>query len=254
MESEIINLQKRVAELEAALAAVSRESRQPKLRQGTALVPLIYAGILAICVGILLVRGAGQPVTAQGGSKGPSRVTAPFEVVNGAGKTLFTVGASQQGSQLELHNDAGTTLFGVGSAEHGTTLELHNEIGQKVAVLGTLPNSGDGALHLLHNGEESLYLGRTTVGPTLEEYNAGKSVVTLQQNGWGGGNLVLRNGGGKDVAAIFSEQGQTGILQLFNNGGQERVTMGTLRETGKGDVCASGDKGQVCLRFIRPGY
>jgi len=133
MESEIINLQERVAELEAALAAISRESREPKLRQRTALVPLICAGILVICVGILLVRGAGQPVTAQGGSKGPSRVTAPFEVVNNAGKTIFLVTANQYGPVLELHNDAGTTLAKVAANEHGTNLELYNDIGQIVA-------------------------------------------------------------------------------------------------------------------------
>lgn len=255
MEKELANLQSRVAELEAALAAMSMESRQAKLRQPTALVPLICAGILVICTGILLVRGAAQPVNAQGGSKGPSKVTAPFEVVNAAGKTLFTLGVNIEGLPLlELYNDAGKALVRVGGQQHTSGLELYNDIGQQVLTLGAVANTGDGVLRLNHNGELSALLGRSQFGGLLDLYNGPQKVVaTLQATGWGG-DLHLRNNGGKDVVAIFSEQGQTGIAQLFDNGGNVKLTLGTLTETRQGDVCAYGDKGSVCLRFVKPNY
>ena len=82
-----------------------------------------------------------------------------------------------------------------------------------------------------------------------------KVVVSLGVSGFGGGDLHLYNSSGTAVVGIFSEQGQTGIAQLFNAAGQERVSLGTKFPSGKGDVCASGNQAANCLsHMLNPKY
>jgi hypothetical protein len=120
--------------------------------------------------------------------------------------------------------------------------------------LGIGTSKGGDGLLVLKSGNSKANLTLEGSGIFQADNRESKTVVSLGVNGFGGGDLHLRNNAGKDVIGIFSEQGQTGIAQLFNAAGKLRVTLGTLLETGKGDVCAEGDNGQVCLRFIRPGY
>ncbi len=82
-----------------------------------------------------------------------------------------------------------------------------------------------------------------------------KKVVSLGVSGFGGGDLHLHNSSGTAVVGIFSEQGQTGIAQLFNAAGQERVSLGTKFPSGKGDVCASRNQAANCLSMLlNPKY
>jgi len=107
---------------------------------------------------------------------------------------------------------------------------------------------------VLSGGKNKTNVVLQGTGVLQADNGSGKTVITLGVNGFGGGGLHLRNSSGTDVAGIFSEQGQTGIAQLFDNGGKVKLTLGTLTETRQGDVCAYGDKGSVCLRFIKPNY
>jgi hypothetical protein len=247
MDSELVNLQRRVAELEAALAAISSESRQPKLRRRAALAPLICVGILAVCVLILLVRGVGPSVTAQGGSTGPSKVVAPFQVVDGKGQLLFSVQAEDSGGGGAAFI---FTNAGIPAAE----------------MLAT--QSGNGQLRIMHNGATKISLGISTAsdagsillfsnsqaetiihgGVGIQQKNAqGQPVAQLGADDNGQGYAMAANRAGTYLSKIsVAADGSSGRVEV-SQGSDIKVLMGVL-ENGKGDVCAHGDPGkQVCL-------
>jgi len=309
VDNEILNLQKRVAQLEAALAAMSQERCRHRFYRRAGLTMLVCAVIGAVAFAFTF------SATAQG----PSKVTAPFQVVDNHGKVLFSVsvtaagnpvagimrdgqikaglGVSQVGDGLirafsasdkaeaDLSGDIGLYLmnrdghaiaaFGIDESTHAGTAFLSDEQGSRILELGRATASDKPDIQILRGGNLKLGIGtskdndgymvlsggknKTNVvlqgtGLLQADNGSGKTVITLGVNGFGGGGLHLRNSSGTDVAGIFSEQGQTGIAQLFDNGGKVKLTLGTLTETRQGDVCAYGDKGSVCLRFIKPNY
>jgi hypothetical protein len=123
MESELAGLQRRVAELEAALALVSQKTDRTDRRRRLALAHLICTGIVTLCVGILLGGGAGSLATAQ---SGPSKVVAPFSVVDSAGHELFRV-ASSSGTGVAIVYNNGVAQVILGSptgSQKATALPL----------------------------------------------------------------------------------------------------------------------------------
>lgn len=329
MESEILDLQNRVAQLEAALAEISQERRR-RFSRRVGLTVLVCAAVGA----------AGFAFTFSATAQGPSKVTAPFQVVDSHGKVLFSVWADPQtgsssvivwnqqgrpaaeisataaGNGLATIMENGQIRAGLGVSETGEGLIralgvsdkaeaalsgniglfLKNTDGRAIAAFGLNPSSHAGTIFLSdEQGNKSLELGRATgsdkpdiqilrggnlklgigtskdndglmmlnggknktnlvlqgTGILQADNGSGKTVITLGVNGFGGGGLHLRNSSGTDVAGIFSEQGQTGIAQLFNAAGQERVTLGTY-PNGKGDVCASGDVHSHCVSGPAP--
>lgn len=231
------------------------------------------AGVIVLWVGILLGGGAGSSATAQ---SGPSKLVEPFVVVDKTGNVLFKV-ASASGTGIATVNDnKGNAQVVLGSPPGSPKpqIQILSPDGNPQLTLGS-PAAGIGHIRVLApDGSLKAGMGVTPEGHGLVRLNGGaaktslvlvgngilgaknaqdKQVVSLGVSGFGGGDLHLYNSSGTSVVGIFSEQGQTGIVQLFNAAGQERVTLGTLT-TGKGDVCASGDKGQLCLGRLNPKY
>src|SRR5258705_7270371 len=133
MEPELVNLQRRVAELEKALIQVSAHRRRPAMWAAT-------AGAVA---GALVMAAAGARVFAQPGIT-PTKVTAPFEVVDTRGRTLFKVQMSASGAGLALfYDDAGQETAIVGRATGSDKPEFQVvRKGVLVAGLGAWENGG----------------------------------------------------------------------------------------------------------------
>lgn len=183
MEREVANLERRVAELEAALAIVSKRRDRPELRRWVTLAPLMCAGMLILCVGIFLGEGTGSFAAAQGG---PSKVVAPFQVVDKTGRVLFKVAMHTQGTGVAIVYDAqenemvtlgvsspalGKYPIQVSSPEGNTKVGIGvNAAGEGVVVLNskaksTLGLTGAGIVKA-HNAQDK----RTFVlGPLLGE-------------------------------------------------------------------------------------
>src|SRR5262245_36305797 len=121
MDVELVSLQRRVTVLEKALVSISAQRRRP------AMWPAL-AGAMA---GALVMAAAGARVFAQPGLPAPSKVTAPFEVVDGRGRTLFKVQMSASGAGLGL---------------------FYDDTGQEAAVIGTATGSDKPAFQVVRKG------------------------------------------------------------------------------------------------------
>ena len=259
MECEILNLQKRVAELEAALAEISQERRRWFSRR---------AGLtMLVCA---VVGAVGFAFTFSATAQGPSKVTAPFQVVDNHGKVLFSVWADPQtgASSLTVWNQQGrpateivTTQAGNGSLEimrnaqprvslgvspvgeagvinafsasskaqvyiHGDLGLTHrNAAGQDIARFGIDQNSHAATVFLAdEQGNKSLELGRATGSdkPDIQILRGGNlklGIGTSKDND----GLIMLNGGKNKTNLVL--QG-TGIFQADNGSGKTVITLG----------------------------
>src|ERR1700737_3659862 len=90
---ELIELRERVAALERALATMSSEQARCALEPR---LPRVVGGPVAMLVTAAAVIGS---VSLSLRAAGPTSVTAPFSVVNAAGRTLLQVSETEAGGQ-----------------------------------------------------------------------------------------------------------------------------------------------------------
>ena len=268
MESEILNLQKRVAQLEAALAEMSQERRRRWFYRRAGLTMLVCTVVGAVAFAFTF------SATAQG----PSKVTAPFQVVDNHGKALFSVWAdpqtgsssvivwNQQGrpaaeiSATAAGNGLATIMrngqiragLGVSQAGDGLIralgvsdkaeadlsgdigLFLRNTDGQPIAAFGVDQNSHAGTAYLPdEHGSRILELGRATGSdkPDIQILRSGNLKLGIGTSKDDDGLMVLNGGKSKTNLIV---QG-TGILQADNKDGKTVVSLG-VSGFGGGDL------------------
>jgi len=233
MDNELMELRRRVAALEAATAAAARRGRAVwATAAGAALV------VLAATVTLAQAAGAPPPLP------NPSRVPAPFEVVDGKGRAIFRVQMSASGDGAAI---------------------LYDDAGSECAIIGHSPQKP--LFQVWKNGVLRGGMGYSGAGNGLLVLDGpGQSSTQVV----GGGGFYLNNAEGQDVATIAFDAGSNGFAQVMNRAGavmsemavagtgssgrvsvsvpgEIRVLMGVL-ENGKGDVCANGAGGrQACL-------
>jgi hypothetical protein len=279
MESELVSLQRRVAELEKALIQVTAHRRRP----------MSWPAIAAA----LVVAAAGARVFAQPGLPPPSKVTAPFEVIDTRGRTLFKVQMSASGAGLALfYDDAGeetaivgrargsdkpefqvvrkgVLVAGLGAWENGGgTLDLYDSTGVPTASIGTARSAAAGLMRVLTKGTKRIELGvaKDRDSGSLSVYGTGKAETLIvgdvgirQKNQQGlpaaqfgvddsnNGYVMAANPAGTFLSRLTTSTDGSGGRIEVSGGGEVKVLM-AIRENGKGDVCANGSPGkQVCL-------
>jgi hypothetical protein len=282
MEPELVNLQRRVAELEKALIQVSAHRRRPAMWAAT-------AGAVA---GVLVMAAAGARVFAQPGIT-PTKVTAPFEVVDTKGRTLFKVQMSASGAGLALfYDDAGqetaivgratgsdkpefqvvrkgVLVAGLGAWENGGGhLSMYDNTGVLEATIGAAPSGGAGVMRVFSKGAPRIELGVANVSDagsmSLFSKTKAETIVVgdvgiRQTNAQGlpaaqfgvddnsNGYVMAANRGGTFLSKLsVAANGSSGRVEV-SGGGEIKVLMGVL-DNGKGDLCATGSPGkQVCM-------
>ncbi len=203
MESELVSLQRRVAELEAALAIVAKRTDPTNLRRRVAPAQLMCAGVVLLCVGILLGGGAGSLVTAQ---SGPSKVVAPFSVVDSAGRELFRVASASGNGVAFVYGNGGYAQVVLGSpiGSGKAQIQVLSPGGALQAGIGSRASEGDGAIQLW--GSKA------------------KAGVVIG----GRGQMNMYNGKFTRVVSLeVSDPGDAGNLHLYDNTGNEQVTVGS---------------------------
>ncbi len=282
MDAELVSLQRRVSELEQAVARMSARRRRPAVWAAT-------AGAIA---GAFVTAAAGARVFAQPGIT-PSKVTAPFEVVDTRGRTLFKVQMSASGAGLGLFYDEtgqetaivgratgsdkpdfqvvrkGVLVAGLGAWENGGGhLSIYDGTGVLEATLGASGAGGAGVMRVFSKGTPRIEMGIANVSDagsmslfsqtkaeTIIVGNAGVRQTNAQGNPAAqfgvddnnNGYVMAANPGGTFLSRLgLATDGSSGRVEV-SGGGEVKVLM-AIRENGKGDVCANGAPGkQVCL-------
>jgi len=286
MEIELENLQKRVAELEAALAAVAAQQRPWRRRWRRAPVGMLCAGIVAIGLAATLAAGTGATPTPQG----PSKVVAPFEVVDGTGRTLFKVAMGGSGAGIAVFYDLAGDEYAViakqaekpifqalqhgilkagmgvggggngrivvgGEGEPSVTLlggkeggvYVSNAAGNHVVELDIAKANSAGHIRLSSNTQAQTILnGEFGIRQTNAQ---GQPVAQLYVDDNGQGSMLALNRAGVGMAKVsVAADGSSGLVEV-SQGGEIKATMG-VKEGGKGDLCVEGRKGLVCLSGV----
>ncbi|HVS81810.1 MAG TPA: hypothetical protein VHE60_08745 [Pyrinomonadaceae bacterium] len=244
MESELVNLQRRVEELEAALAAVAAQQRPSRRRWRIVPVGMLCAGIVAIGLAVTLATGASATLTPQG----PSKVLAPFQVFDNKGQLLFAVVADPTGGggHAIVFNNDGTIAAEILGTQAGNGQMRINKAGATRVSLGIAVKGDAGTISLFSNTTQAQTILHGDVG--IQQKNAqGLPVAQLGVDDNGQGYAMAANRSGTFMSKLsVAADGSSGRVEV-SQGGDIKVLMGVL-ENGKGDVCAHGDPGkQVCL-------
>jgi hypothetical protein len=227
-----------------------------------------------------LVMAAGARLFAQPGIT-PSKVTAPFEVVDTRGRTLFKVQMSASGAGLALfYDDTGQETAIVGRAtgsdkpefqvlrNGGGHLSIYDNTGVLEATIGAAASGGAGVMRVFSKGAPRIELGvaNGSDSGSMSVYGKGKAETIIvgdvgvrQTNAQGlpaaqfgvddnnNGYVMAANPGGTFLSRLgLATDGSSGRVEV-SGGGEIKVLM-AIRENGKGDVCANGSPGkQACL-------
>ena len=198
-------------------------------------------------------RGGEPGGTSAGAGVRPTRVKAPFEVVDDAGKVILRIERGPAGGgvvQALTVNGGLAAQLGVGSTGFAGSVRL-NKDGKELAVMGI---AGDEGVIRLRDpvGRNRLQLGAELDGGGLAMYDtSGKERVRLGFLDGGRGYVAVRNTAGIEVGNLFESAAGVGSLMTRDADGQG-VQIGTKsRSSGAfGDVCATSPKGGMCLSVL----
>lgn len=246
MESELVNLQRRVAELEAALAAVAAQQRPSRRRWRIVPVGMLCAGMVAIGLAVTLSTRASATLTPQG----PSKVVAPFQVFDNKGQLLFAVVADPTGGggHAIVFNNDGTIAAEILGTQAGNGQLRINKAGATRVSLGIAVKGDAGNMVLFSNTTQAQTILHGEYG--IRQTNAqGQPVAQLYVDDNGQGSVLALNRAGVGMAKLsVAADGSSGLVEV-SQGGEIKATMG-VKEGGKGDLCVEGRKGLVCLSGV----
>ncbi len=251
MEPELVSLQRRVAELEQALTRIAARRRRPSIWPVTA---SMLAGALVMAAGARLFAQPG--ITA-------SKVTAPFEVVDTRGRTLFKVQMSASGAGLALFYDEtgqetaivgratgsdrpefqvvrkGVLVAGLGAWENGGGhLSIYDITGVLEATLGAASSGGAGVMRVFSKGTPRIELGVATGSDSgsMSVYGKGKAETIIV----GDAGVRQTNAQGLPAAQFGVDDNNNGYVMAANPGGTFLSRLGVASNGSSGRVEVSG--------------
>jgi hypothetical protein len=244
MEAELVALRRR---LEALERARGRSWMAPAV---------VFAAVLIAIV-------AGARVSAQPGIT-PSKVTAPFEVVDTRGRTLFKVQMSASGAGLAVFYDdtgaetaivgratgsekpefqvvrKGVLVAGLGAWEQsgGGTVALYDRTGVLQASLGTSPSGDAGLVRVLTKGTKRIELGVATGSDSgsMSVYGKGKAETIII----GDAGIRQTNAQGLPAAQFGVDDHNNGYVMAANPGGTFVSRLGAADDGSSGRVEVMG--------------
>ncbi len=196
MDRELVQLQERVAELEAALARRSG---------GFAAVGILGAGIVA--VGLVATLAA----------QGPSKVVAPFEVVDSRGRTIFKIQMSASGAGLGIFfDDKGQEVAIIGHAS-GSELPTIRVMDKGIDKVGLGISKGDGLVQVGNDVDDRIQIVSGVDAKVSIMNKSGQVAASVFKTAGGDGAMDINTGGKIRVALGISGAGEAGLLTLFSN-------------------------------------
>lgn len=172
-----------------------------------------------------------------------SRVVAPFEVANEAGRRVFYV---DEGS-VTLYNTAGTGVARIIANEHGGYFEGRSATSSVTAAIGS--SDQQVGVVIQENGHRRVNLGRNDKGAYgLRVYNAtDKLVAGLGQSTVGTGIAIVADAEGAPKARMYSGPSGAGIVEILNGQGMGVATMSGAGLNGAGLLQLTNASGTVMV-------
>jgi hypothetical protein len=177
------------------------------------------------------------------GRLGGSKVVAPFEVTNEAGKHVFKV----EEGYVWFYNSSGATSARVVMQEKGGYFTAASTMAKLQATIGAVDSQA--SVFVTENDQHRINLGRNDKGRYgLRVYEpGGKIVAGIGQSNGDDGVVTVSDIQGNQRAAMFVSPGSGGILQVLNKAGQ---AVGSLYSTqaGNGRMELFNDAGVVMVQ------
>jgi hypothetical protein len=234
----------------------------------------MWPALTGAMAGALVMAAAGARVFAQPGLPPPSKVTAPFEVVDGRGRTLFKVQMSASGAGLGLFFDdtgqeaaiigtasgsekpafqvvrKGVMVAGLGAWENGSgVLALYDNTGVLSASIGTAASSSAGVMRVFSKGAPRIELGvaKGSESGSMSVYGKGKAETIIV------GDVGIRqtNPQGLPSAQFGVDDNNNGYVMAANPGGTFLSRLGLASDGSSGRVEVSGGGEIKVLMAIR---
>lgn len=193
MDHELARLQKRVARLERTLRFA----------------------LLGALVGVIAMAVTSSRLSAQPPIPPPSKVTAPFDVVDGKGKTLFRVQMSASGAGLGLFFD---------------------ESGQEAAIVGRAAGADKPTFQVVSKGVLQAGLGMSDTGGGYSVVYGKTGVPAAEMRAGTSGNFgVMRvmSQGATRIELGIANQTEAGSMSLFSKSKAQTILVGDagIRQT-----------------------
>lgn len=227
----------RVEQLASELREARREIAILQKRRAARLP----APVVAIAMGVTIIAASSWQLRAQSGT--PAKFVAPFQIVNGAGQTLFKVEEREPGKgQLSVVTPGGGgVVIGTGSSGSGFVL-INKADGKEAASIGQQANgpmairfaSTDGATTVARLGLDGEGLGLLRVGDEKAggfDAGAGHS---------GSGFMAVRRPDGKDAATLARLETAPMALRIMAANGSATATLG-LDSGGQGQLVVGSE-------------
>jgi len=233
MKDELTNLRQRVADLETTLAAMAVK-QQPQHRRFFPTVVFSAAVVCALVIGLCFSSSG----TATAVMQGPSRVVAPFEVVDGKGRTLFKIQMSASGAGLGIfYDDAGQEVAIIGHA-NGSQQPTIRVMDKGIDKVGIGISKGDGLIQVGNDVDSKVQLVSGENADVHISTAEGQLVTRMFKTKSGDGAMDINKGGKPRVELGIAEKGDCGIITLYSNTTQARTIL--LGDYGMRQTSAQG--------------
>lgn len=156
--------------------------------------------------------GAGSAAAPAAGRNTPSRVMAPFQVVDSRGQVIFEVGAPGQGSignynDALIYNSAGKPVVDMLATADGGVIHASSGSNWEKSYVVMSGTSDFFGVSITQNGGPRARLQSSDAdGASLAVYGGDKTKPVAQLGqGKGGGDLQIYDGGGSSVAELAAQ-------------------------------------------------
>ena len=232
MTDEITQLQAQLDQISDELRSAQYKIRQ--LEKRSALRPnvlsffgLFFVALLVISFWTTSAFSGNQPTGTAAGTDVATKLKAPFEVVDGAGKTIFLV----------QDKDSDVTKLPRGAY-------VYTVSGKPVVDLSATSIEGGGGRLRVTSEDEQTYaaLGAVTNTAIFATYKSGKRTTFIgTEEGTSGAVKVFRSDGQK-LAASLELQGEAGAVNVFGSG--DKPVASIQSDAGDGKLWINDKSGQ----------
>jgi len=254
--SSVVNLESRLAQLEALVSHQQRRLRTHR----------------AIGVAAALLLSAGAMTAAVAQRTAPAVVQAQrLEIVSADGKLLMAAGAGVTGGRLEMIDNNGNVKVAAQAGASGGQFDLWNAAGRNVLRAGSNEHGGDiaiwnaegrnvmGAYATAHGGETALWGsdGKPLFKANANDTGPGGLLTVYAENGVrafaagaetdGCGRIDVFNNANNAVFSVDGQKDLGCVMALSNNIGSRLFMLGTRANGGLMNVM--NDRGDVMGMF-----
>lgn len=148
-----------------------------------------------------------------------NRAVAPFEVVDRAGKRIFSVEKSPEANVAQLFNTAGNPVAVLVARPVGGQLSTRSWTSTLAAYIGIFGEGKTAGMRVLDSGKTRIDVGKDEEkgGYRLKIFGGGgKAVAAIGQNSVGSGTAQVADEAGVVRAILSTDESKKGVVNIYN--------------------------------------